>query len=139
MTGHDRIVQLLKDPNFAGDQFLNGGCAGAHAGMLGMRMGGLGGMSMVAGGVGSDPGSRLMHCAPVNDMQVQQAVHDMQVLLLKGDRVEACQKALDAELWAPALLLSSYMNIEMYQKVMRERAQRPEARTSRSRPHARVA
>ena len=74
-------------------------------------------MGMVAGGVGSDPGNRLMHCAPVNDMQVQQAVHDMQVLLLKGDRVEACQKALDAELWAPALLLSSYMNIEMYQKV----------------------
>ena len=27
---------------------------------------------------------------------------------------------MDNELWAPALLLSSYINVEMYQKVMSE-------------------
>jgi hypothetical protein len=60
----------------------------------------------------------------VNDVQVQQALQDMQELLLNGKREEACQKALENELWAPALLLSSYMNIDMYQKVMGEFARR---------------
>ena len=115
--GNERIVQLLKDPNFAGDQFLNGGGAtGFNA------MGGMGGMGMMGGVM--DPANRLMPAAPVNDVQVQQALQDMQELLLTGKREEACQKALENELWAPALLLSSYMNMEMYQKVMGEFAKR---------------
>ena len=117
ITGTERIVALLKDPNFSGDQFLNSG-----GGVGGFNAIGLAGMGM-AGGV-MDPANRLMPATQVNDVQVQQALQDMQELLLKGKREEACQKALENELWAPALLLSSYMNIDMYQKVMGEFARR---------------
>ena len=117
ITGTERIVALLKDPNFSGDQFLNSG-----GGVGGFNAIGLAGMGM-AGGV-MDPANRLMPAAQVNDVQVQQALQDMQELLLNGKREEACQKALENELWAPALLLSSYMNIDMYQKVMGEFARR---------------
>ena len=53
----------------------------------------------------------------------QAAAAEMQELLLQGKREEACHRAMDAEMWAPALLLSSYISIEMYTVVMARFAQ----------------
>ena len=53
---------------------------------------------------------------PTADMQG--AAREMQALLLQGDREGAVEAAMDAGLWAPALLLASYLDMELYRKVM---------------------
>ena len=111
VPGTQKIAQMLQDPNLAGDQFLNGGGAG------------FGVMGMAAGGV-MDPANRLMPVSAGNDVQAEAAAQDMQALLVQGKREEACKRAIDSELWAPALMLSSYINMEMYQTVMGEFARK---------------
>ena len=80
---------------------------------------------LAAGGGLMNAQAQNLLCPPsVDETQMQQGTRTMQELLLGGDRDGACKAAMEHQLWAPALLLSSYMDIETYTSVMSEFAKK---------------
>jgi len=59
-----------------------------------------------------------------SDSETQVAAAEMQRLLLQGKRSEACRVAMDGDLWAPALLLASFIDLPSYQQIQSLYAQR---------------
>jgi hypothetical protein len=53
-----------------------------------------------------------------NSEIMQQGALEMQRLLLRGDHERACHVAMESQLWGPALLLSSFMDVDKYKQVM---------------------